>query len=136
MMRRLNAPFDAPVFSQPFGSTRPLTENINSTTVVPPPGPTRGFPTAGALSLNIATAGSFYAKVGSGILFSITINTGQTGASLTLYDGTSAQGNKLGTFSAAAGTPSIVFPVGLAFRFGLFAVTAGATPADITLSFF
>ena len=95
---------------------------------------TVGFPTAGAQSTNITTSTNTQVKTGAGIFLGLSVNTGQSGASATVYDGTSAAGKKLGAYSAAAQGGPVLPQAGLAFTTGLFVVTAGATPADITIA--
>lgn len=92
------------------------------------------YPQAGFTPTNITTSTTTQVKTGPGILGGLSINTGQAGASVTIFDNTSASGTKLGTFSAAAqGGPT--FPLaGMSFKIGLCVVTAGATPADVTVS--
>ena len=88
----------------------------------------------GAASYNTAanTAGH-QVKNASGVLYGLSVNTAGLVSSVTLYDGTSTSGAKLGTFSTLSqGGP--VFPsCGIAFATGLYLVAAGATPADITV---
>lgn len=69
-------------------------------------------------------------KTGRGSLGVLSINTGASGATVALYDGTSASGTKLGTFSAVA---QFAEPLGFPFRTGLFVVVTGAP--DVTISF-
>lgn len=100
------------------------------------PGIPAAYPQGGATPRNITTSTTTQVKTGAGILFGLSINTGQAGASVTLLDGTGGAGTKIGTFSAAAqGGPT--FPqAGIAFATGLSVVTAGATPADVTVTYF
>lgn len=88
--------------------------------------------TAAKSVMNISTAGSTLLKTGKGVLNGVTINTGgATGATVTLYDGTTNAGGKLGTWSATAqfGATSL----GIPFNTGLFVVVVG-TP-DVTISY-
>jgi hypothetical protein len=72
-------------------------------------------------------------KTGPGVLVSINTNTAGTGAaSITLFDGISAAGKKLGTFSTLAQGQALV---NFAFTIGLFAVVTGTTSGDITVGF-
>lgn len=90
---------------------------------------------AGAKSTNITTATSTQVKTGAGTFYGVTVNIGGAGSTATVYDGTSTAGAKLGTFSTAA-QGSVTAPgPGLAFAAGLFVVTAGGTPADITVAY-
>lgn len=94
------------------------------------------FPTSGCRPKNITTSTNTLVKTGGGLLFGATINTPQAGASLKLYDGLDNTGTLLGTFSAAAAASFLMTLVGVSFATGLFAVTAGGTPADITVYYF
>jgi hypothetical protein len=67
-------------------------------------------------------------------LIGITVNTPQTGATATIYDGTDNTGANLGVVSLAAQNV-VNLPGGWAFAVGLYVVTAGGTPANITLSY-
>lgn len=90
---------------------------------------------AGILVKNIATSTNTQVKTGAGTFLGLTINTGQAGATATVYDGTSSAGTKLGTYSLAA-QGVLSFPGGgIPFATGLFVVTAGGTPADITVTY-
>jgi hypothetical protein len=85
-------------------------------------------------SVNIAaiTAGQ-QIKTGPGVFVGVNVNTVGTGAALiTLYDGISTAGKKLGTFSALAVDQILA---NLSFTVGLFAVTAGTTAADVTVDY-
>lgn len=87
---------------------------------------------AAIFTLNIATSGNTQAKTGAGTFIGLTINTGESGAQLVAYDGTSSSGTKLGTYSLTS-QGVLNFPGGgISFSTGLFLVTSGATPADIT----
>jgi hypothetical protein len=96
---------------------------------------TSGFPTNGALPANITTSTSTQIKTGQGILFGLSVNTGASGAAIALYDGTSTAGTKLGAFSAAA-QGYVIYPVGIQFLVGLFAVTTGSPAADVTVTYY
>lgn len=89
----------------------------------------------GSSFVNIPSSGNTQVKTGAGTLFGVSVNTGGAGSAVTLYDGTDNTGPKIGTYSTAAqGGP--VLPIsGIAFTTGLYAVTAGGTPADLTISY-
>jgi hypothetical protein len=87
---------------------------------------------AGALAKNITTSVGTLVKTGAGTFEGVTVNTAQAGASVTVYDGIDNTGTKLATISAAAQT-SLAFNIALAT--GLYVVTAGATPADVTIQY-
>lgn len=80
---------------------------------------------------NIASAVTTVIKSGAGTLKSITINTTAAGT-ITIYDNTSAAGNKIATIAASPAIGS-VFHYDVKFDVGLTIVTAGAS--DITVSF-
>jgi hypothetical protein len=91
-------------------------------------------PGGGATLANFsaATAGT-QIKTGAGTLFGLSVNTGASGASVTLYDGTSTAGGKIGTYSATAqGGPTLPL-AGIAFATGLFVVIVNAP--DVTVSY-
>lgn len=69
-------------------------------------------------------------KTGAGVLGGFSVNTAGLTSTLTLYDGTTTGGTKIGTFSTLA-INSLQMRV--AFSTGLFAVLAGGTPADVTV---
>ncbi len=71
-------------------------------------------------------------KSGAGVLTGIVVNTGGTTSTLTLYDGTSALGTKIGTFAT---TTQGFVGMNIQFSTGLFAVLAGAAAADVTIQY-
>ena len=71
-------------------------------------------------------------KTGAGLLQGLTINTGGTTSSATLYDGTSTSGTKLATVATTA-LGSLTFNI--AFTTGLFVVLAGGAAADVTVTY-
>lgn len=81
-------------------------------------------------NLTANTAGTTV-KSGAGTLRAVTVNSaGASSNVLTLYDGTSTGGTKIGTFD----TNSLrTIPFDLAFATGLFAVLATGTAADLTI---
>lgn len=89
-------------------------------------------PAPGALQKNITTSTGTLIKTGPGVLLGLSINTGQSGATVKLYDGIDNSGTLLGTWSAAAQNS---VALGWSFVTGLYAVTAGGSPADITVSY-
>lgn len=91
--------------------------------------------TAGATPHNIVANGNNLLKTGSGTLYGISVNTGGTTSTATVYDGLDAGGTKIGTFSTVDQGGPVLPARGLAFVVGLFVVTAGAVAADITVSF-
>jgi hypothetical protein len=82
---------------------------------------------------NITISTSTLVKTGAGTFLGLSVNTIGTTSTATVYDGTSAGGTKIGTYSTVLqGGPNI--PAGgIAFSTGLFVVTAGAAAADITV---
>jgi hypothetical protein len=91
------------------------------------------YPIRGAKYTNITTAATTTVKSSSGMLLGIMVNTGQSGATITIYDNTAASGTKIGTFTATAQAGPLVPACGVAFGTGLTVVTAGGTPADVTI---
>lgn len=85
---------------------------------------------------NVNTDASTLVKTGAGTFTGISVNTaGSANATATVYDGTSASGELIGVFSLAAVGGPVLPPGGFAFSTGLFVVTAGDTPADITVGY-
>lgn len=111
------------------GSTTPksLTVDANGALLTS----TAGTPGNSSKNYVAANAGD-QIKTGAGVLRGVNVNTAGAGSSLVLYDGTSTSGTKLGTFSTAA---LASLSMNLAFTTGLFAVLAGGTPADVTVSY-
>ena len=80
---------------------------------------------------NIAAAASTLVKTGPGTLRSITVNKGVAGT-ITIYDGTTASGTKIGTITMPADwLGTLTFDA--AFAVGLYIVTSVAS--DITVSY-
>jgi hypothetical protein len=86
----------------------------------------------GYAAKNITTSASTLVKTGVGTFGRVTVNTAQAGATVTAYDGIDNTGVKLATISAAA---QVSLAFGVALATGLYVVTAGATPADITVAY-
>lgn len=85
----------------------------------------------GTAARNIDAAGNTQVKTGAGVLLGISVNTGDTGATVAAYDGTSASDPKLGQWSAVGAGPITLPGGGLPFATGLFVVVA-ADP-DVTI---
>ncbi len=94
------------------------------------------YPITGFKPTNITDAANHLLKTGAGILGGLTVNTPHAGATIAIYDGVDNTGTLIGTFSAAAAASFLCTVVGTSFKTGLFAVTAGGTPADITVYWF
>lgn len=77
---------------------------------------------------HINAAGNTQAVTGTGVLLGVVVNTGVSGATVTLYDGTSAAGTLIAVISAATQGG---FTYGVGVTTGLFVVVAG-TP-DVTV---
>lgn len=97
--------------------------------------PTWRAPAPGNLLSNIATNASTLVKTGAGIFFGFSVNTAGTGTTMAVYDGTSAAGTSLGTFSTTAVNAFDLPGGGFPFATGLFIVTAGDAAANITASY-
>ena len=76
------------------------------------------------------TSSSPIAETGGGILHTVTINTGATGATVTLYDGTSASGSEIATI-AATGTGTLTYDARL--KAGLYATVSGAVDVTVVI---
>lgn len=90
-------------------------------------------PAPGQLTENIISATSTLIKTGSGVLLGFSVNTAASGGTIKFYDGTDAGGTLLGTWDAASQTSFLT--LGYNFAVGLFAVTAGGSPPDITVAY-
>jgi hypothetical protein len=75
------------------------------------------------------TATGIIVPAGGGTLHAVVINTGASGATLTLYDGTSASGAKIAAVAATT-TAGLIYDIALVN--GLYAVVSGAI--DVTVS--
>lgn len=89
----------------------------------------------GTKTLNITTATNTQVKTGAGTFLGLSVNTPEAGATATIYNGTSSAGTLLGVFSLAAQTSLTMPGGGYPFTVGLFVVTAGGTPANITVAY-
>lgn len=87
----------------------------------------------GAQHRNITTSTSTAVTITSGTFFGLTVNTGQAGATVAVHDGLNATGPLIGTYSSAAQGSVPVPGAGAAIATGIYVVTAGATPADVTI---
>ncbi|MES2048870.1 MAG: hypothetical protein V4447_10745 [Pseudomonadota bacterium] len=81
---------------------------------------------------NIPANGNTQVKTGPGSLSALIVNTAGVTSTVKFYDGTSAAGTLLATAST---TSQADLSYGISFTTGLFVVTAGGTPADITVTF-
>ena len=130
-------PVPAAVFGRQAGSTKQVqlaTDASGNLKTVPASGtdPVTTTP-AGFTPTNFAAnnAGVAIGAAGAGVLGVVTVNTAGLTSTLTLYDGTSTGGTKIATISTLAQT-SLTFNA--KFTTGLFAVLAGGTAADVTIS--
>lgn len=76
------------------------------------------------------TATGVIASGGGGILHSVCVNTGASGATLTLYDGTSASGAKI---AAIAATASFCLTYDAVLNAGLYAVISGSIDVTVVI---
>jgi hypothetical protein len=90
------------------------------------------IPVGVVLSASITTDTGTQVKTGSGVLLGLSVITPQSGASATIYDGTSTSGTELYTVALTVAGP-IVFPT-TRFLIGLFIQTAGGTAATIKVA--
>jgi hypothetical protein len=85
----------------------------------------------GGAAFHLNAAGTQNLDVNPGaILHLVTINTGQSGATVTLYDGPDATHPEI---AAIAATTQAALPYDIRLHAGLTAVVAGATPPDVTI---
>ncbi len=90
------------------------------------------FEKTGYLSANYSAAqAGAQVATGPGVFKSLSVNTVGSGSTITLYDGTSTSGKKLGTWSGAALLNNLY---NLAFVTGLFIVTTATAP-DVTVGY-
>lgn len=89
----------------------------------------------GPSAVNMPANASTLLKTGAGTFAGISVNAAGVGSTVKIYDGLTAGGTLLGTFNTAVLGPNFPGP-GWPFATGLFAVTAGGTPADVTISFY
>jgi hypothetical protein len=81
---------------------------------------------------NIAANGTVVVATGQGVLRCITINSkGATGNTATVYDNTSAAGNKIATIDTTSGVLTLRYDC--EYATGLTVVLANGTTADITV---
>jgi hypothetical protein len=86
-----------------------------------------------SLSFNTAVANpGVQLKSGPGVLVSINVNTIVAASTITLYDGTSTAGKKLGTWNTGTAAPAQAL-ANFAFTNGLFAVVVGTS--DVTVGY-
>ena len=90
-------------------------------------------PAPGATSANLVTSASTLIYTGAGYVTGLSVNTAGTTSTIKLYDGLDAGGTLLGTWSTVAQASLALGAI--AFATGLFAVTAGGAPADVTVSY-
>lgn len=92
-------------------------------------------PAPGAQAKNLASSASTQIKTGAGVFLGLAVNTGQSGATMAVYDGTDSSGKLLGTFSLTT-AESLTMPAGgLSYSTGLFVVTTGLTTGNATVSY-
>ena len=80
----------------------------------------------------ITTATTTLVKTGSGTLGRVIVNTAGAGSSISIYDSLTGSGTLIAVMSTAAQT-SLAYEV--SFTIGLCVVTAGGTPADVTVTY-
>ena len=100
-----------------------------------PQGPTRSvaIPVSNQSKNYSANSAGDQIKTGPGVLAGFTVNTVGVTSSITFYDGTDTTGKKLGTYTTLALADRDCQQ--RAFTNGLFAVLAGGTPADVTITY-
>ncbi len=86
--------------------------------------------------LNITGTGTALARTGNGILHTVCFNNPIGSSTITIYDGTSAAGTKIGTITLpATGFLPQCLLYDVAYGIGLTLVTGSATSSDITVSY-
>jgi hypothetical protein len=96
------------------------------------PLPTTAIPaTSSFQNFSAANAGA-QIKTGPGAFTGLSVNTAGTASTITLFDGTSTAGAKIGEFSTVTAGP-FPRPSPIQFQMGLFAVVVAA--ADVTVLF-
>ena len=73
-------------------------------------------------------------KVGEGVLYTLTLNNPVATGVITLYDGTSTSGTKIGTITVPASPMPVTLEYRVFFSVGLFVVVATAAQ-DMTISY-
>jgi len=81
---------------------------------------------------NITTNTTTTVKSGAGILHSVSVNTKGATDTAQMWDNTSAAGTKIGLLDVTLAQDTLIYDI--AFNIGLTIVTAGTTPADITVT--
>lgn len=89
---------------------------------------------AGPKGVHIATSATTTVKTTSGKLQRIVVNSPGTGNTVTVYDNTAASGTLLAILSLMTNCAALEYD--LPFSTGLTIVTAGGTPADLTVLYF
>jgi len=82
---------------------------------------------------NITTDTTTLVKPGAGVLVSVCVNTPSATETITIYDGLTAAGTKIGTITVYAST-NPCFPYNVNFLVGLTVVT-GVAGGDITVAY-
>lgn len=89
-------------------------------------------PNSAGMSYNIGANGSAQVWPLSGVLTGVTVGTGGTTSTLSLYEGTSNAGRLLATIDTST---QVSLTFNAPFTGGLFAEAAGAVAANSTVSF-
>lgn len=105
-------------------------------------GPTQGVTSnnmgqpvnVGTLINFTATDAGKQVKLGSGVIFAVTLNKPVATSVITLYDGTSTSGTVLGTITVPASPQPVTLTYNGYFDTGLF-VSVGTAGSDFTISY-
>jgi hypothetical protein len=81
---------------------------------------------------NITTNTTTTVKSGAGVLHSVSVNTKGATETAQMYDNTAGSGTKIGLIDVTLTQDTLIYD--LQFQTGLTIVTAGTTPADITVA--
>jgi hypothetical protein len=92
-------------------------------------------PPPDATFLHVANATAVLAKTGAGVLLGVTVNTGDSGKSVQIYDGLTAGGTLIGTYDlSAVGGPTLPL-AGIPFATGLYVKPSSGSVADFTVTY-
>lgn len=84
--------------------------------------------------LNITGDATTLVKNGTGVLYSLTLNNPTATEVITIYDGLTTSGTKIGTITIPASPMPVTLAYNTTFNVGLTIVTATAT-SDITVNY-
>lgn len=92
-------------------------------------------PPTGAQAVNITNEAGHLLKTGAGTFLGISVNQAQADGTLEVIDGIDGTGTVLGTYTLKVQGPINAPAGGWSFTTGLFVITQGTLPANVTVSF-